>query len=67
VSKVASVDAPNGAIQDSTHEGMDPAMHATAAPAAKAPPDLLRLKIDKSCSRGLAGWLASSGVSLAIS
>jgi uncharacterized protein (TIGR03032 family) len=70
VSKVASVDAPIGAIQDSTHEGMDPAMHATAAPAApaaKASPDLLRLKIDKSCSRGLAGWLASSGVSLAIS
>ena len=38
------------------------------APAqAKAPVDLARLKVDKTCSRGLAGWLAGNRLSLAIS
>lgn len=35
----------------------------TAAP----PQDLMKLKVDKSCSRGLAGWLAANRLSLAIS
>jgi uncharacterized protein (TIGR03032 family) len=68
---VASEHAPIGAsIQEGDKEGMDPDMQATPAPAApvdKAPLDLTRLKVDKSCSRGLAGWLAANGVSLAIS
>jgi uncharacterized protein (TIGR03032 family) len=34
---------------------------------AKAPIDLTKLKVEKSCSRGLAGWLASSRISIAIS
>lgn len=35
--------------------------------AAKAAPlNLANLKVDKSCSRGLAGWLAGNGLSLAI-
>ncbi|MBS0457007.1 MAG: TIGR03032 family protein [Proteobacteria bacterium] len=43
------------------------AMAAPATTAAKAPASLLDLKVEKSCSRGLAGWLAGRGVSLAIS
>ena len=34
---------------------------------AKPPVDLTKLKVEKSCSRGLAGWLSSSKISLAIS
>ncbi|WP_246022939.1 TIGR03032 family protein [Cognatilysobacter terrigena] len=37
------------------------------SPAAKSPVDLSQLKADKSCSRGLAGWLAQNRMSLAIS
>ena len=40
---------------------------APAAPQPKAPLDLTKLKVEKSCSRGLAGWLASNRISLAIS
>lgn len=34
--------------------------------AGKPPVDLTRLKVEKTCSRGLAGWLAANRVSLAI-
>jgi uncharacterized protein (TIGR03032 family) len=37
------------------------------APPAGKPVDITRLQVEKSCSRGLAGWLASNRVSLAIS
>lgn len=51
--------------------GQSPAAPAIAASAAAnaTPPtkSLLDLKVEKSCSRGLAGWLAGHGVSLAIS
>jgi uncharacterized protein (TIGR03032 family) len=36
-------------------------------PSGKAPIDITQMKVDKSCSRGLAGWLASGRISLAIS
>ena len=39
---------------------------ANAAPAAAAPRDITKLKVEKSCSRGLAGWLAQHRLSLAI-
>jgi hypothetical protein len=64
---VASEHAPIGAtIQEGSKEGMDPDTNGTpapTAPAAKAPLDLAKLKVDKSCSRGLAGWLAANGES----
>lgn len=47
--------------------GAPAAVAAPAATATKAPASLLDLKVEKSCSRGLAGWLAGRGVSLAIS
>ena len=64
----------------STHDGsdkpdLDPGMdtvgvEATPAPAAapgkQAPRDLTKLKVEKSCSRGLAGWLGQHRLSLAI-
>jgi hypothetical protein len=37
-----------------------------AASQAKPPVDLTKLKVEKSCSRGLAGWLSSSRISIAI-
>jgi uncharacterized protein (TIGR03032 family) len=37
------------------------------APAANAAPDITKLKVDKTCSRGLAGWLSGNRISLAIS
>jgi uncharacterized protein (TIGR03032 family) len=37
------------------------------AAAAGAPRNLMQLRVEKSCSRGLAAWLAGNGVSLAIS
>src|SRR6478736_7770222 len=37
------------------------------ANAPKPPVDLTKLKVEKSCSRGLAGWLASTRISIAIS
>ena len=39
---------------------------ANAAPAAVPPRDITKLKVEKSCSRGLAGWLAQHRLSLAI-
>lgn len=39
---------------------------ADAAPAGSAPRDITKLKVEKSCSRGLAGWLAQHRLSLAI-
>ena len=41
-----------------------PAAPDAAAP--KPPVDILNLKVEKSCSRGLAGWLAGNRLSLAI-
>jgi uncharacterized protein (TIGR03032 family) len=35
--------------------------------ATKKPIDITKLKVEKSCSRGLAGWLSSSKISIAIS
>nr|WP_255656605.1 TIGR03032 family protein [Lysobacter lactosilyticus] len=40
---------------------------ASPAPPAKQPLDLARMKVEKSCSRGLAPWLAANRLSLAIS
>src|SRR5690606_33939381 len=37
------------------------------APETARAPDITRLKVEKSCSRGLAGWLAGNRLSLAIS
>ena len=37
-----------------------------AGKAGKPPVDLARFKVDKTCSRGLAGWLAANRISLAI-
>ncbi len=54
--------------------GLEPVHAGEAAPAAipaetgaKPALNLLNLKVEKSCSRGLAGWLAAHGVSLAVS
>ena len=44
-----------------------PAAAPTGGAAAKAPVDITQMKVDKSCSRGLAGWLAQARISLAIS
>jgi uncharacterized protein (TIGR03032 family) len=44
-----------------------PAAASAPAPAARPPLDLMKLKVEKSCSRSLAGWLAANKVSLAIS
>ena len=40
---------------------------AGAAGAAPKPPDITQMKVEKSCSRGLAAWLAGNRLSLAIS
>jgi uncharacterized protein (TIGR03032 family) len=46
----------------------DPPASTAADPTAKKPPvDVFNMKVEKSCSRGLAGWLAGNHVSLAIS
>lgn len=55
-------------------ESVDPAAEAAPAtpaapvqaPAGKPALDLMNLKVEKSCSRGLASWLASNKISLAI-
>lgn len=48
--------------------GADAPTAASEAPPAASPPlDPARVKVDKSCSRGLAGWLAANRISLAIS
>ena len=66
------------AVQDSNEKseldtgldtvGVEPAASA-AAPAANAgnkPKDITKLNVQKSCSRGLAGWLGQHRLSLAI-
>lgn len=74
---------PDPAIQDTntTTGELDTGLQTVDAPAAPAPPaaaaappaaagppvDITKLKVEKSCSRGLAGWLASNRLSLAIS
>ena len=65
-----------GSTQDGSDKpdldtGMDTVgVEATPAPAAapgkQAPRDLTKLKVEKSCSRGLAGWLGQHRLSLAI-
>jgi uncharacterized protein (TIGR03032 family) len=80
---VASKNGPDTGIQDTSDKGVievglqavseDPpaprvAPQAQATqPLAKPPLDLARLKVEKSCSRGLASWLAANRLSLAIS
>ena len=44
-----------------------PAPEGAAGPATKVPLDITQLKVEKSCSRGLAAWLAGNRMSLAIS
>ena len=46
--------------------GVEPAAPAPAAAGKPAPKDITRLKVEKSCSRGLAGWLGQHRLSLAI-
>jgi uncharacterized protein (TIGR03032 family) len=79
---VAKKKTPDQDIQELTDESgsapvlqtvsADPAVEATPATQAQAPAgkpalDLMNLKVEKSCSRGLASWLASNKLSLAIS
>jgi len=47
--------------------GAEPEAAASKSRAAKPPLNLTQLKVEKSCSRGLAGWLAGNRISLAIS
>ncbi|WP_246193164.1 TIGR03032 family protein [Pseudoxanthomonas yeongjuensis] len=44
-----------------------PSPEGTAGSSPKAPLDITQLKVEKSCSRGLAAWLAGNRLSLAIS
>lgn len=44
----------------------DAATQPAAKPQQQAPRDLTKLRVEKSCSRGLAGWLAQHRLSLAI-
>jgi uncharacterized protein (TIGR03032 family) len=64
----------SGATAAQLDTGLDavgPPAEAKAAPTGAAgggkPPDITTMRVDKSCSRGLAGWLAGNRVSLAIS
>lgn len=60
-SGTTQTDAANSQPQVQTvSESQDPA-------AAQKPKDLTQMKVEKSCSRGMGGWLASNNVSLAIS
>lgn len=43
-----------------------PAANPAQAPQPQAPRDLTKLRVEKSCSRGLAGWLGQNRLSLAI-
>jgi uncharacterized protein (TIGR03032 family) len=59
-------------VEERAQESAEPVLQTVGPPApqaqsAKPPLDLMQLKVEKSCSRGLAGWLASSKISLAIS
>lgn len=52
-----------------TSETPDGGIEQVDAPDPKAPKppvDLTKLKVEKSCSRGLAGWLSGNGISIAI-
>jgi uncharacterized protein (TIGR03032 family) len=60
VASVADASAGNASTADASSPADTP------ADAAKPPLDLLNLKVEKSCSRGLAAWLAGLGLSLAI-
>jgi uncharacterized protein (TIGR03032 family) len=60
-----SVDVPRPADANPAGEATAPPQTPTAA--GKPALDLLNLKVEKSCSRGLASWLASNKLSLAIS
>jgi uncharacterized protein (TIGR03032 family) len=52
---------------EATATGSEPATPPAGMPKAAPPrPDLLNLKVEKSCSRGLAGWLAANRMSIAI-
>jgi uncharacterized protein (TIGR03032 family) len=55
-------------LQQVNAEVSTPAPVPANAPAGekKAPLDLTKLKVEKSCSRGLAGWLSSSKISIAV-
>jgi uncharacterized protein (TIGR03032 family) len=79
---VAKKKTPDQDIQELTDESgrapvlqtvsADPAVEVMPVMQAQAPPDkpaldLMNLKVEKSCSRGLASWLASNKLSLAIS
>ncbi len=60
----------NEAVDPATQDAHDSAELDTvappAAPTAKPPVDITKLKVEKSCSRGLAGWLGQHKLSLAI-
>ncbi|GAB3350762.1 TIGR03032 family protein [Lysobacter tyrosinilyticus] len=47
--------------------GAEPVVASQQAATAKPPLNLAQLKVEKSCSRGLAAWLAGNRISLAIS
>jgi uncharacterized protein (TIGR03032 family) len=51
---------------DMTHENAPAAPVAAPAAAASAPPAPAPFRVEKSCSRGLAGWLSANRLSLAI-
>ena len=57
---------PTGSTTGAVPAGAE-ANHAAAPAAAKPPQDLTQLKVEKSCSRGLASWLSANGISLAVS
>ena len=60
-------DAADGRDKPELETGLDTVGVEAPAPAGKpAPKDITRLKVEKSCSRGLAGWLGQHRLSLAI-
>ena len=63
--QAVSAEATDTAAQTVSAEAT--AAAAQQAPAAAKPRDLTQLKVEKTCSRGLAQWLASNRISLGIS
>src|SRR5688572_7990350 len=64
---IREVDDKDATEQNLQTVSVDPPATDTAqtqAHAAKPPVDLTKLKVEKSCSRGLAGWLAANRISL---
>jgi uncharacterized protein (TIGR03032 family) len=61
--EVVTADAP---VKEAP-AGEAPAGNGKPAAPAKAPIDITKLKVEKSCSRGLAGWLKANRISIAIS